>query len=1616
MLHVFCQSQDVLGLTEVLNTVVSSVSSEPELSVGIAGHVIRKTALCHALEVHAAMIEVDAFSRPATDIQVDADAIADAAEKVVNLPQIHSPGMPPMVQSGGLHGYRNFSMKAPQAGLRTTETNRVHVLSHALVLVRLMSALDDELELTRLMTAHQAVLEAFKSGGPSADPRQKCSTPGRKVSTPDHKRQLEGPIHCCSCIAGSRLRGESPDPVPFSAVVVGHSGAVSTGSGSSCGGLNGSGLYCTGPGSSGGVHPASNRRSMKVSDPVATVGGTAKKALMRPQRAPSLSGTSRMSDGRSSVGQSASGIARSSMFTFVPPAIELTDQYKQCGGWRQRLLSFTRPIALAETDSGLCDFAPDHDTWWCDALSSESVSVRELYGAWRLQRTLREALSIINAHNWCAVSSSLAILASALTDGPDGDVIAWTPMVEGLCAPPLHAAGTVAAHGMLRPAIAEHMRRLLPRVWLNASSLDVLQRAHLKRCFQEESAAFNRGMLSAADISRVAVQSRSLKFDLLEQYCSELAASLRPCRARVITAEQSALLSASAVSRRHDVFVLCHDPNESADNHTALSWKSSDMVKAIALSDSVKLFSMLSTRGEILALNHLPDPRYALRELRATELPNEVASNALMQQACALQHLSQLLRLLELKASISCIANDSAMSNAHQRSTKLLMTLASVRPETDSYVAKELRRIVSEAHQLLPNTSLNAFNANQANQAPLMNAQNLKGSETPLGLLTSHVNEMLLQLQITLYRTYRYVISHQLAADAQSSRATDATCLLHTLQHMHVHLQGAFPWVLCQSFARPSLSSQQITQALQPACDCGPADGSWQRGEYGHELVKFRRFVGDSLKACDSLALMTHEGCQQFQRAMSHAGAQLLLLSEAGMEQLRAEHSMLCINLHNASVGHQAYTTRGSGVQQCSRCIPSSPSHHTLQKCTFSNLIQILDDVEVVRTARAGFFVTCGWVFANAWDACLSLEKYVALVALEKVREHSDDEAVPVLYRYQTAPDYPQVEVLKMQLLLHRRQSFLEEMFCWRCPHHCPEINLLRNSICGHAPWTPLDVSMQNLALCRVLCVREEALRRITEKAKRLEQFAGMSMRIATYRLRTLRKPELSYEDAKTRHILAAVEEEEHARSQEEHGVVGRDVALYAVQQLVMNKAHGPCVVMSGPRCAVHDMLAARLFRCLMPVNTCLAREDNPDASSAPCKQKRWSLQLLLLRVISLLRCVPEAQRLRFKGHQESAERANGTELDKEDVSDSEDVELSPTEAEILQLVQAAFDGVSTTAGLEIALMRAVVLKAMVSVSSQGTLCLVTGRNPEMFEGLHPLNVCVKPEASTLLDNVLSLDSLQRLCSVESPSKLSSFCCMPRTLWAGNNIVSVRLRMLGVVAHAQKVCVELAPITSVNAMRIAVGASDFKIHQVDRLDHALRQHLDVLQRSTTMHGVKVRVHHEFAAEADYSCVKDQLVKGHLQEERLRLKGGVQQSCFTTKRDAMLVMVQSGALPISMKHGTLSAISDEEALMEAHDDSLQLKLLLGRVKTTFALHLLKRKRAHQARLQEAEECWIQEFPLINEMRIILQRHDVLRKKLLETQRMLTRYGNEFSLLEKRQARLNRAIAKMHMPGY
>eukprot|EP00966_Prymnesium_polylepis_P298108 6888452-Prymnesium_polylepis.1 len=179
--------------------------------------------------------------------------------------------------------------------------------------------------------------------------------------------------------------------------------------------------------------------------------------------------------------------------------------------------------------------------------------------------------------------------------------------------------------------------------------------------------------------------------------------------------------------------------------------------------------------------------------------------------------------------------------------------------------------------------------------------------------------------------------------------------------------------------------------------------------------------------------------------------------------------------------------------------------------------------------------------------------------------------------------------------------------------------------------------------------------------------------------------------------------------------------------------------------------------------------------------------------------------------------------------------------------------------------------------------------------------------------------------------------------------------------------------------------------------------------------VEAHVRQDFEAEVDCSGVQRLLLKGRLREEQLKLKGVVQHSCFETKREAMMKMVQSGALPIGLKQGSLSAVREEEALVEIEDELLQLRLLLWRIKTTSRLHLLKRKRAHQLQLREAEHQQSRDLPVIEEMGSSKQRHKVLKHKLLETQRMLARFHKELEMFEKRRAQLHRAMGNLRFSG-
>jgi len=69
--------------------------------------------------------------------------------------------------------------------------------------------------------------------------------------------------------------------------------------------------------------------------------------------------------------------------------------------------------------------------------------------------------------------------------------------------------------------------------------------------------------------------------------------------------------------------------------------------------DLTDAHSLLSARGDVQSLHHVPDPRYALRELRTTEVPTEKITQALEQQAFLLGQIVQLLPLLKLRAVLA---------------------------------------------------------------------------------------------------------------------------------------------------------------------------------------------------------------------------------------------------------------------------------------------------------------------------------------------------------------------------------------------------------------------------------------------------------------------------------------------------------------------------------------------------------------------------------------------------------------------------------------------------------------------------------------------------------------------------------------------------------------------------------------------------------------------------------------------------------------------------------------------------------------------------------------------------------------------------------------------------
>ena len=125
----------MLDLGPTLAELSESLLREPKLSDGIGLPAARKVVLKHALDLHAGLIELDAFRRPMTDMQVDADACIEASRQVVDLMQAEQAAGAPPPPSPGAGGTSNPSQqrrgsvanRTPQVLARMLESNRVQV-------------------------------------------------------------------------------------------------------------------------------------------------------------------------------------------------------------------------------------------------------------------------------------------------------------------------------------------------------------------------------------------------------------------------------------------------------------------------------------------------------------------------------------------------------------------------------------------------------------------------------------------------------------------------------------------------------------------------------------------------------------------------------------------------------------------------------------------------------------------------------------------------------------------------------------------------------------------------------------------------------------------------------------------------------------------------------------------------------------------------------------------------------------------------------------------------------------------------------------------------------------------------------------------------------------------------------------------------------------------------------------------------------------------------------------------------------------------------------------------------------------------------------------------------
>jgi len=825
--------------------------------------------------------------------------------------------------------------------------------------------------------------------------------------------------------------------------------------------------------------------------------------------------------------------------------------------------------------------------------------------------------------------------------------------------------------------------------------------------------------------------------------------------------------------------------------------------------------------------------------------------------------------------------------------------------------------------------------------------------------------------------------------------ARDAVCVLHALQHILAYLDSTFSH---PHAALPSIRCDQIARALKPCSTCPPIVASWLQHACGclYDCAPPLLSRSQMLPPGRELSIVeTAVRCHGLRRALGHVRAQLLCLSEDALMHFRFQHSVLGSKLQQASLSHPQMTY--SSV------------------CSLALLDRVLDAPTVTYSLMCTGSVGRGalrvWIFDVAWDAeavvPLALSPFVYSSALTRFAENERNEGDQSA---QGCRSEIRTRVLTTSFALLRRRNQVELAFRTRNYRYSrPEFGrLFAYHVQAEARLQRAnqpDTAKSHLRSAERWSLREEVLRRTVMRICCLERYAGSAMLATTSKMRILSESVLSQKHVTLRHLFVKAEEEQHKDEQDGHCI--RTMATSAVQQLLTATARGPCLI-NTRSAALGEALAANFVRCLAMDNSCLCEEDASDATNAPCGRRVWTLQLhwLLVRVLRRQDAIVTRD--------EQGMRQIDEEQDESETMERRRVELSQFEIELLQLVQVATDGRTISSGPDITWMRSAALKAMVAVGTQGSLDWAGDLVRDVLSIVSDFDDMLSGQRRQCERHV-STESLQRLRSTDTCSSLTSCCCSPRRWWRDGRLALAQGRIIGVAAHANTVASIARHAEAASGQGVAVGASDSKIQLASHL-HELESELDntLAEKTSASLRIETRVRCEDVGELDASRVNELLVKGRLHEEHIRLRGVVQESCFKTKREATMTMVESGALPISLKQVTLFAVREEEAVNDVSEEALQLKLLLGRISTTSTLHLFKRLRSYLSHVQAAEQCRSHDEPVIEEMGASLRRQNVLRRKLLETQRALARSQDELAWLERRRLQLGRAIGKLVVP--